>query len=50
MITAAQLQADLEAFIAQEAEFNAARSARLAASLAFQGTMEPVYAWLLGGK
>ncbi len=48
MITAAQLQTDLEAFITQEAEFNAARSARLAASLTFQETMAPVYEWLLG--
>jgi hypothetical protein len=48
MITAAQLQTDLDTFIDHEAEFNAARSARLAASLTFQDTMEPVYAWLMG--
>lgn len=48
MITAAQLQTDLDAFINHEAEFNAARSARLAASEIYQGTLVPVYEWLLG--
>jgi len=48
MVTAAEIQAVLDAFVTQEAEYNAARSARLAASLAFQGTMGLVYEWLLG--
>ena len=48
MVTAAQVQTDLEAFIAQDAGFNAARSTRLAVSEVFQGKMESLYEWLLG--
>ncbi len=48
MVTAAQLQAALDAFIAADATFNAARSTRLAVSEVFQGEMEAVYSWLLG--
>lgn len=47
MVTAAQMQTDLDAFIHAETDFNAARSARLEVSRVFQGEMEQVYAWLL---
>ena len=47
MVTAAQLQTDLDGFIAKDVSFNAARSARLAASEVFQGKMETLYEWLL---
>ena len=48
MVTAAQVQTDLDAFIAVDVNFNAARSTRLAVSEVFQGKMESLYAWLLG--
>ena len=48
MVTAAQIQSDLDAFIAVDTSFNAARSARLAVSDVFQTEMETVYSWLLG--
>ena len=48
MVTAAQMQTDLDAFIAVDVNFNAARSTRLAVSEVFQGKMESIYAWLLG--
>ena len=43
MVTAAQMQTDMDAFIAQDAGFNAARSTRLAVSEVFQGKMESLY-------
>ena len=48
MVTAAQIQTDLDAFIAVDVSFNAARSTRLAVSEVFQGKMESIYEWLLG--
>ena len=48
MVTAAEVQTDLNAFIAADGNFNAARSARLAASDVFQGRMVTLYEWLLG--
>lgn len=48
MVTAAEMQTDVDAFSGLEADFNAARSARLKASLTFQDAMGPVYEWLLG--
>ena len=47
MVTAAQVQTDLDAFIAQDVSFNAARSGRLAASESFQVKMATLYEWLL---
>ena len=47
MVTAAQVQTDLDAFIAVDANFNAARSTRLAVSEVFPGKMESLYEWLL---
>ena len=47
MVTAAQMQTDLEAFVKADTDFNAARSARLAVSEVFQAEMETVYRWLL---
>ena len=47
MVTAAQLQTELDAFIAVDANFNAARSARLAVSDAYQTATEAVYEWVL---
>ena len=43
MVTVVQVQTDLDAFIAQDAGFNAARSMRLAVSEVFQGKMESLY-------
>ena len=48
MVTAAQIQADLNAFITVDTDFNAARSARQAASDAYQAAEGVVYGWLLG--
>ena len=48
MVSAGQLQTDLDAFIAVDTGFNAARSTRLAVSEVFQAEMESVYEWLLG--
>ncbi len=47
MVTAAQIHDDLEAFVAVEGDFNAARSARKEASDAFQTAEGAVYDWLL---
>ena len=47
MVTAAQLQADLNVFKKADGDFNAARSARLEASDLFQKEMVAVYEWLL---
>ena len=47
MVTAAQLLAELNAFIAADGDFNAGRSARQDASGLFQTKMEAVYDWLL---
>src|SRR5438093_11229455 len=50
MVTAAQIQADLDAFIAQDGAFNAARSARQAASDEFQADCGGIYDWLLAAR
>lgn len=47
MLTAAQLPSALEAFIAADSDFNAARSARQAASDTYQAATGAVYDWLL---
>ena len=47
MLTAGQIQTDLDAFIAANTNYDAARSARLAVSESFQTQMEAVYEWLL---
>ena len=47
MLTAAQMQSALDAFVTGDTDFNAARSARLAASEAFQAAGGKVYDWLL---
>jgi hypothetical protein len=48
LVSAEQFEADLNAFITQDGAFNAQRSARQAASGAFQGSIASVYSWLLG--
>ena len=47
MVTAAQIQGDLDAFIAVDSDFNAARSARQTASDSYQEATDAVYDWLL---
>ena len=47
MVTAAGMKADLDAFILQDGDFNAARSARKEFSDAYQETTDAVYGWLL---
>ncbi|MBV9008752.1 MAG: hypothetical protein JO354_06225 [Verrucomicrobia bacterium] len=45
-ITAAELQAEIDAFVAADGEFNAARSNTLAASQSFRGAMRDLGSWL----
>ena len=47
MVTAAQMQEDLDAFAKVDGDFNAARSAQAKASGEFQAEMGKVYEWLL---
>lgn len=47
MLTAAQLQSALDAFVTQDGAFNAARSARQTASDSYQTATGAVYDWLL---
>lgn len=47
MLTEAELQSGLGAFVAAEGDFNAARSARQAASESYQAATGAVYDWLL---
>lgn len=47
MLTAAQLQSALDAFVASDGAFNAARSARQTASDSYQLTNGAIYEWLL---
>ena len=48
LITTAQMQTNLTAFITQDSGYNAQRSVRQGASDAFQAQMATVYNWLLG--
>lgn len=48
LITTAQCQANLTAFVQQDGLYNAARSADQAASDAYQATLGPIYEWVLG--
>ena len=48
LISTAQMQANLAAFVAQDSDFNAARSARKTASDAYQAALGDIYNWLLG--
>ena len=47
MVTAAQMQTELDAFVTVDGDFNAARSARQTASDTFQTAEGAVYDWLL---
>src|SRR5438270_3937826 len=48
LITTAQCEANLAAFVEQNKLYNAARSAEQTASDAYQATLDPIYDWVLG--
>ena len=50
MITQAEMQTNLDAFVTAEDGFNAARSATQAASDVYQTALEAVYVWLLAAR
>ncbi|MEA3187275.1 MAG: hypothetical protein QOD99_1105 [Chthoniobacter sp.] len=50
MVTAAQMQTALDAFVTQDSAFNAQRSARQTASDSYQAAMSAIYDWLLASS
>lgn len=48
LITTGEIKADLAAFVEQDSAYNAARSAKGAASDTYSGAMRAIYDWLLG--
>ena len=48
LVTLAECEGNLAAFIAQDGSYNAGRSAQQTASNNYQTALEPIYPWLLG--